>query len=287
MRTYIECVPCFIKQALIVARFISDDEQVHEKILRKTMAVSSKMDFNVTPPEIGRVIHRVIREISKNPDPYRQIKAHSNQLALKLYPEMKKEIAQSNDPLGVATRIAISGNIIDFAQLSSLDDAMIKRVIKDSVTAPLSKSNIDDFRLAVNQARNVLYLGDNAGEIVFDRLLLEQLPREKITFAVRGSPVINDATMDDAKQTGITEIVRVIDNGSDVPGTILKTCSDAFRSQFEKSDLIVSKGQGNYETLSDENKDIIFLFKVKCPVVARDVGGNVGDLILKKNIYSF
>jgi uncharacterized protein with ATP-grasp and redox domains len=135
----------------------------------------------------------------------------------------------------------------------------------------------------VNQAEKILDLADNAGEIVFDRLLIEQLPTEKVTLVVKGEPVINDATMEDAKVAGLTEIVKVIDNGSDAPGTIMESCSQRFLEHFEDSDLVIAKGQGNYETLSRVDKNIFFILKAKCPVIARDLGCKVGEMIIRRN----
>ena len=126
-----------------------------------------------------------------------------------------------------------------------------------------------------------LYLADNAGEIVFDRLLIERLPAEKVTLAVRGGAVLNDATLIDAENTGITELVEVIRNGSDAPGTILEDCSEEFKRCFAAADLIVAKGQGNYESLSHFKKKIYFLLTVKCSVVAQDLKCCVNDLVLQ------
>jgi len=147
----------------------------------------------------------------------------------------------------------------------------------------MSENQIYEFRDAVRRAENILYLADNAGEIVLDRLLIGQLPVERVTVVVKGEPVINDATMDDAIIAGLPKIVEVIDNGSDAPGTILETCSQAFRNRFENTDLIIAKGQGNYETLSDANKNIFFILKAKCPIIARDLGCEIGEMILRKS----
>ena len=129
----------------------------------------------------------------------------------------------------------------------------------------------------------MLYLADNAGEIVFDWLLLEQMPVEKVTVAVRGSPVLNDATIADTQAAGIPGLVELIDNGSDAPGTILDDCSAEFRRRFDRTDLIIAKGQGNYETLNEVEKDIFFVLKAKCPVIARDLDCHVGSLILRRS----
>ena len=271
-----------MSQALRAVQFITDDKTVHEKVMREVLRTACEIDLSSTPPAMGQIIHQVIRQYTGNEDPYRQVKKHSNQLGLKMYPELKEKIEQSDDPFEMAVRVAIAGNIIDFAKINELDDEKIYQVIEDSFTAPLPKENVSEFRRAIEDANDILFLGDNAGEIVFDRLLLEQMPQEKITFAVRGGPVINDATMKDAEDAGITELVEVIDNGSDAPGTILESCSEDFVRRFETADLIVAKGQGNFETLSDTDKNIFFLLKVKCPVVTQDVGLEVGSLVLKR-----
>ncbi|KPK72028.1 MAG: hypothetical protein AMJ79_16090 [Phycisphaerae bacterium SM23_30] len=283
MKTYLDCIGCFLDQALKSARLVSDDEGMHERVLREILRAAVKMDLTQPPAVMGRFIHQTVRRFSGHEDPYRSIKDHFNRLALGYYPRLKKDIEASGDPLARAVRLAIAGNIIDFAVRSRLDDAKLDQAIEESLRADMSGAVLEDFRGAVRGAERILYLGDNAGEIVFDRLLLEQLPREKVTFVVRGGPVINDATRADAETAGITDLVEVIDNGSDVAGTMLEMCSEEFRCRFEEADLIAAKGQGNYETLNQVNKDIFFLLKVKCPVIARDIGCEVGRLVLQRN----
>ena len=280
MRTFLECVPCFVRQALDSARLVTDDETVHEQVLREVLREVGEMDFHSSPPVMGQHMHRLIRRLVADDDPYRNIKDHFNRLALALYPELEKRVEGSRDPLETAVRVAIAGNIIDFGSNCDLEDSRVEEAIESSLVAPLSKSAVEDLRESAGRATSILYLGDNAGEIVFDRLLIEQLPRQKVTYVVRGSPVINDATMSDALATGMTDLVEVIDNGSDAPGTILETCSVAFRRRFQAADLVIAKGQGNYETLSEANKSIHFLLKVKCPVIARHIGCDVDDLVL-------
>jgi len=278
MRTFLECVPCFVRQALDSARLVTDDETVHEQVLREVLREVGEMDFHSSPPVMGQHMHRLIRRLVADDDPYRNIKDHFNRLALALYPELEKRVEGSRDPLETAVRVAIAGNIIDFGSNCDLEDSRVEEAIESSLVAPLSKSAVDDLRESAGRATSILYLGDNAGEIVFDRLLIEQLPRQKVTYVVRGSPVINDATMSDALATGMTDLVEVIDNGSDAPGTILETCSVAFRRRFEAADLVIAKGQGNYETLSEADKSIFYLLKVKCPVIARHIGCDVDSL---------
>ena len=221
MRTCLDCVPCFVRQALDAARFVTDDPRVHERVLREVLRAASDMDLSVTPPEMGRRIHRAIREMTGVADPYRGVKEQFNRAALALYPELKERVGQSADPLETAARLAIAGNIIDFGVRSTIAEAEVEATICASLTEPLVGS-IDPFRAALAEAGSILYLADNAGEIVCDRLLIEELPPEKVAVAVKGSPIINDATLADAEAAGLIGLVEVIDNGSDAPGTILR-----------------------------------------------------------------
>ncbi|HIJ71209.1 MAG TPA: DUF89 family protein [Planctomycetes bacterium] len=283
MRSYLDCIPCFVRQALEAARLVACDEKTSEKVVRRVLALAAEMDLNQSPPVMGGKIHRVIRQVTGKDDPYKKIKQKFNALALRMYPEMKGLVAGSPKPLETAVRLAIAGNIIDFGVSSSLKTAEVEQTIEDSLKTDFDMSEFEEFSAAVKKARKILYLCDNAGEIVFDRLLIEQLPYEKITCVVKGSPVINDATMEDAVITGLTEVVKVIENGSDDPGTVLKACSEDFRRRFDRADLVIAKGQGNYETLSDADKNIFFILKAKCPVIARHLGCQVGTMILSKS----
>jgi len=283
MRIFLDCIPCFVRQALDSARLATDDEQIHEKVIRKVLRLAADLDMSQSPPAIGQQIHRLIRELVGNNDPYHRIKERFNNLALKLYPDLRKQIVGSDDRLETAIRLAIAGNIIDFGVKTSLAESDIKKTISDSLSGYLNPEQIQGFKNTITEAEKIIYLADNAGEIVFDRLLIEQLPYEKVTVVVKSKPVINDATMEDAAVAGLTRIVEVIDNGSDAPGTILESCSQAFRNRFAEADLVIAKGQGNYETLSDADKNIFFILKAKCPVIAGDLGCEVGEMILRKS----
>ena len=283
MKIFLDCIPCFVRQALDSARLVTDDERVHEKVVRETLCLTADLDMSQSPPAIGQKIHRLIRELVGNNDPYHELKQRFNRLAMRMCIELAEQVRASEDPLETAVRLAIAGNIIDLGVKTSIAESDIERIIRDCLTADFDSQQLEDFRNAVSRAKRILYLADNAGEIVFDRLLIELLPYEKITVVVKGEPVINDATMEDAEFAGLTEMTEVIDNGSDAPGTILETCSQTFRNRFEDTDLIIAKGQGNYETLSDSDKNIFFILKAKCPVIARDLGCEVGQMILKKS----
>lgn len=282
MKTYLDCIPCFVRQALDAARHATEDKRIHEQVVRGVLNLSKDLDMTQSPPVTGQQIHRLIRELVRVDDPYHGVKQRFNDVALKLYSKMRQLIIESKDPFKTAVCLAIAGNIIDFGVKSQLQESELEETIEQCLAKEFSGTNLEDFRRAIEQAESILYLADNAGEIVFDRLLIEQLPVEKVTVAVKGYPVINDATMEDAVIAGLPEIVDVIDNGSDAPGTILQSCSQSFRDYFDKADLIIAKGQGNYETLSDINKNIFFILKAKCPVISRNIGCEVGEMILQQ-----
>ncbi len=283
MQTYLDCFPCFLRQALDAARFATDDEKIHARVIQNVLCLAAQTNMHNPPPVIGQKVHRLIRELTGNEDPYREQKRRSNELALRLYSEMKQDVEETPNPLEAAVRLAIAGNILDFGVNRSLEYAQAEKVIGAALDAEFDCRELSDFANGVEQARDILYLGDNAGETVFDRVLIEKLPHEKITFVVKGSPVINDATMEDAEVAGLTDLVDVITNGSDGPGTILETCSSQFRERFDRAGLIVAKGQGNYESLSDVDKPIFFILKAKCPVIARDLDCEIGEMILRQN----
>ena len=286
MRTYLECVPCFVRQSLDASRMVTDDPVVHERVARETLRLVAEMPFDRSPPWMGQRIHKLLRDATGNPHPYREVKRHSNALALELYPTLKQRVRASVDPFAAAVRMAIAGNVIDFGCRSRLADDEVHQAIEDAMDprAPeLDNGAVDDLRRAIEHAGDILYLADNAGEIVFDRLLIEEMPTDRITLVVRGGPVINDATREDAEAAGLSSLVPVMDNGSDVPGTILEFCSLGFRSRFEQCDFVIAKGQGNYETLGGEDQNIFFLFKAKCPVIARAVGSEVGQMVVCQN----
>jgi uncharacterized protein with ATP-grasp and redox domains len=282
MRIYLDCIPCFIRQSLDAARHATRDHHIHEQVVREVLRLANDLDTNQSPPAIGQQIHRLVRKLVGVKDPYREVKSEFNNAALKLYSKMRQFIIESEAPLTTAVRLAIAGNIIDFGVNRSLRKSDLEKTISECLAADFSNRQLKPFQQAINEADEILYIADNAGEIVFDRLLIEQLPIDKITVVVKGQPVINDATMTDAMLAGLPKIVEVIDNGSDAPGTILESCSQSFKMRFEKADLIIAKGQGNYETLSDVRKNIFFILKVKCPVIARDIGCEVGRMIFQK-----
>lgn len=278
MKTYLDCFPCFLRQALEAARMAGADEERQRLILDRTMALLQDASLESKPPEIGDGVHRIVRQLTGDDDPYAAVKAESTREALRLYPRLKALVAEDGDRLERAIRIAIAGNVIDFATGADFD---IKEGLERILNQPFAINDIAAFRKALSEARSVLYLGDNAGETVFDRVLIEALD-VPVIYAVKGGPIINDATVDDALAAGLDEVAEVVSTGSDAPGTILSRCSAEFRALYERAELVIAKGQANYETLSEERGRLFFLLKVKCPVIARDIGAPVGSIVLKR-----
>ncbi len=278
MKTYLDCYPCLLRQALDAARIAGADEGQQKAVLDRVLDLLTQMDPSSTPPEIGDRVHRTVRREVGDGDPYRMAKAASTREALALYPQMKALLAAAEDPLETAVRLSIAGNIIDFGPAQSHD---LREVVERVLSQPLEIDDGPALREALTRVGQVLYLADNAGETVFDRLLIEMLD-VPVVYAVKGGPILNDATMEDALAAGIDEVAAVVHTGSDAPGTILARCSPQFRRRFEEAEVIIAKGQGNYETLSECDGRLFFLLQVKCPAIARDVGVPVGSLVLKR-----
>jgi len=279
MKTSLDCIPCILRQSLDAARMVSKDPKVHENILREVLGWAGEMDLSQSPPAMAQRIHRRLREIAGVDDPYRETKDRQNFIALEMLPSLRSKIESASDPLLLAARLAIAGNVIDMGVNGNLTEADMLQAVNRALTEPLV-GDYDEFRTAIAKAQSILYLADNAGEIAFDRLLIEKLLPERVTLVVRGAPVINDATLADAQAVGLDKIVEIIDNGSDAPGTILRDCSQEFQRRYSDADLIIAKGQGNFETLSNEPENIFFLFKVKCPLVSELVHQPIGTQML-------
>jgi len=277
MKSYLDCIPCFFTQALRAGRIATDDEQLLKRILDELGAMLSQVSLESTPPETGRLIYRMVREITGNADPFRELKRESTQQALALYPSLKRTIEESNDNLLTAIRIAIAGNVIDFGASATFD---IDTAIDEALEKDFAICDYDTFKRRLEKSNSVLYIGDNAGETVFDRLLIEQM-NKPVVYVVRETPVINDATAEDAVQAGLDQVATIVSSGTDAPGTILSTCSPEFRQMLDRSEFVIAKGQGNYEGLSDENRSIFFLLKIKCQIIADDIGVTNGDIVLK------
>jgi uncharacterized protein with ATP-grasp and redox domains len=246
--------------------------------MRRLLVFLSKADYQQSPPVLGREIHRMIRQELNNPDPYREIKDKYNRLILDMYSDLEKMVITAKDPFDTAMRLAIAGNVIDFGSQHQLDVLeTINRVIKAHIAIDDSQKLKENLK----SAKSLLYIGDNCGEIVLDKLFIEHIKVAKIYFAVRSGPVINDITIDDALRVGMDKISKIITTGDNAPGAVWESTSNEFKEVFNKADVIISKGQGNLEGLIDVPGNIYFLFVSKCDLIARRVGAIKGDFIVK------
>lgn len=282
-KLHLGCVPCFQRQALQAATMAVRDEAARERILREVMRELLRTDWRARPPEMARRVHRIVRTISGIDDPYEGVKKKYNELALSLYPRLSAMVEKSGNPLLTAVKLAIAGNIVDFGALSQFDlEGTIDEVVSKGFT-------IDDFEILkkkLQDAKSMVYTADNAGEIVFDKLLIETMltirPLEQITFVVKGGPIINDATLKDVHHVGLAKLPGIklftISNGD--PNTGPQRDSPEFLDMLKETDLNIAKGQGNYEALS-EQRNIFFLLMAKCPILADDLGVDIGDVVLK------
>ncbi len=281
MRVYLDCFPCFLRQSIIALRLATKDESLQKSILKSILEDIRKADTTKPPAYTTTFIHRKIRQLLGR-DPFKEIKSEYNQIALRLYPSLKTTIKESPDPLWTSARLAIAGNIIDFGIFTSID---IEGTVRRALDNPIAVDDYSSFRDAISNTDEILYLTDNAGEIIFDKLLIETLIShgKKVKAVVKGSPVINDSTMEDAEESGLTGVCEVIDNGSEAVGTILEWTSPLFQRTFKDAQLIISKGQGNFETLAGPEKKIFFLFQSKCDVVSKELSLSTGSMLLKKS----
>lgn len=225
MRTYLDCLPCFLDQALRAGRMATDDATKIKRLLDEVGAMLRNIPLESTPPETGRLIYKKVREITGRPDPYKQIKSESTEKALTLYPALKKKVEKSNDRLLTAVRIAIAGNVIDFGVNRDFD---IEEEIDETLKKDFAVCDYGKFKKYLDKDKEILYIGDNAGESVFDKILIEEM-KKPVTYVIRGAPVINDATYEDAVQAGIDQIATIVSSGTDAPGILLKTCSSEFK----------------------------------------------------------
>lgn len=285
MQTENDCLPCFLRQALATVRRCTDDTQQQWRLVTEVGAMFATFDHRLSPPENAVRYYRLIADRTGIADPYQAEKQESNDFALALEARTRELIAREADPLLAAIQFAINANVLDYGAQYLLDrDAALA-----SCRQPLAINQYPALRRLIDQGANILYLADNCGEIVFDKLLIERLIAHgcNVTLAVRQSPIINDATLEDARSCGLDVVCPVIDNGADLPGTSLTQCSEAFRNRFAQADCIISKGMGNFECLSGVRAPLFFLFIVKCASVRHylnrcfpDAGLRIGSSVL-------
>ncbi len=289
MKTSLMCMECNIKQIIKLSNLLNVDNKKQEEAFKKIFSKLSNVSFDLTNPEImGTITWPIITKVFNNDNPYKKIKAMYNELLYKLYNDFKEQVNKSEDKIDTALKLAVVGNVIDFGARHkfSKEDVLESTRNVDSLTF-----KIDDrksFRKQLKTAKNLLYIGDNCGEIVLDRLFIqtikEEYPNLEIYFGVREAPVLNDVTEEDAYQVKMQEVAKIIKSGVAYPGTVLRASSKEFVDIFNKSDIVIAKGQGNFESLSDiKRKGLYLILIVKCGYIAEVANTEVMDYIVKEN----
>ena len=272
----------YFSQALKISKRMKLSEQKTSEILRGVGKILSKYDLNVTPPEIAKEVYEFISKISKVKDPYLNEKKEAINEALKFKKILQKRIQKSKNPLFDACRVAVSGNVIDLGVNQEYD---LQKEIKNIFELNFKYNDFDKFQSELNNAKSIVYLADNAGENVFDEILIEVLKNyvDTIYYFVRGKPIINDVTKEDLAGLEIEKLAKIIDTGVSTPGFNLKFANEISKKLFYEADMVISKGMGNFECLYNEcKKSVFYLFKVKCEVVAREVKANIGEYVFLK-----
>ena len=287
MKLFLDCIPCFQKQVLFTVKDL--DDKLKSKILRKVMILLCDTSWELTPDEIANKAYNLIREETGIADPYKQIKKQSNKMAMELYQKLKTEMKsiRQKDRLYIAANLAIAGNIIDYGPAFEFD---LGKTIKEVLNKEPAINDFDILSEKVMSAESLLYFADNAGEIALDKMFIQEMitirgkPFNHISFVVKGGPIINDAMIEDAYEVGIDKLPNVvfykIGNGQE--GTGPNRWEDVVKEWIKEHDLVISKGQGNFEGLS-ENSNIFFMLIAKCPVIAKEIGVNVKDTVIKYN----
>ncbi|SKC81090.1 damage-control phosphatase ARMT1 family protein [Maledivibacter halophilus] len=277
MEIQLDCIPCFLRQVLEASRMNTKDEEIQKEILLESINIIAEIDKYKSAPEVGRDLHRLVKKYTKVEDPYKELKEKSIETAERIYPDMKHFLYKQKERLYWALKISSVGNIMDAAIYG---DKSIKENFLEEFDKEFKICEIEKFQKCLKNAKTLLIIGDNAGETVFDRVLIEELLQLDVIYAVRSKPIINDTTTKEAYDSQLQYSAKIISTGCDAPGVILDECSEEFKEIYDTADVIISKGQGNYETLSDESRGIFFLLKAKCPVIAKDIGVMVNDYVL-------
>jgi hypothetical protein len=277
MKTYLKCIPCFVKQALRVGEMAFDKDEDIMKLMAKIGCRIKDIEMGQTPPEMGTMIYDELHKITGIADPYAKEKAAHINEAKRLYPLLKEKLSQAQDPLMLAIRIAIAGNVMDLGMDKQFN---IEKDLEKILQQEFSICDYQEFKETLKNSKQILYLGDNSGESVFDKILIETL-NKPVTYVVRGKPIINDVTYEDAIASGLDEVAEIISSGTPAPATILRLCNKKFLERYNTATMIISKGQGNYEGLSETDKPVFFLLKAKCPVIANDIGVKEDDIVCK------
>ena len=278
MEVLLDCIPCMLRQALEASRLATDDIQKQDSIMDKTMKILLNYKSYRNSPDLAREIHQIIKSETGFYDPYSKIKEHDLKAAKNIYSYLKEFLQSKENSLYWALKIAATGNNIDAAIYGSMN---LEKCIENELNKEFSICDIEILQSKLITATNMLIIGDNTGETLFDKVMIEKFSGLTVSYAVRSEPIINDVTKEDAYASGLGEVSNIVSTGCNAPGAILEDCNDEFIDIYNKSDIIISKGQGNFEALSEERGNIFFLFKAKCPMISRKLNVNLNEYIFK------
>ncbi len=278
MKATLDCLECIVTQALRAARRATNDEAAQRRILDEVMRRIPAMSLNESPASLSLAAYGVTTAETGVADPYREAKREQNAMALELEEELRALVRESDDPLDAALHLAAAGNVIDLGTMHA-QEIDIHEAIAQVMRERFAIDHSGAFRDALARCKDLLFLLDNAGEIVFDKILIEELLKHtRVTAVVKAGPIINDALMEDAEQAGITALCEVIDNGGAFVGSPLHLVPERFLERMRRADIILGKGQGNYETVDEFPGDVFLILRAKCHVVARHMGVKFGQV---------
>ncbi len=266
MKIGMACYDCILKQIPVMARLASESEAEQRRMIRRLLRILTEADEETSPPEVASSFYREVRSVSGINDFFRREKDESTRIALSLYPALEKLTGESPDPFESALRLAIGGNIIDYGATPDFSMDGLEERIHEVLEHSIDYEALERLRSAMEQADSIFYILDNCGEAVLDRLLISQFA-PKITLGVRGEAVLNDVTRREAEMSGLGHFT-IYDTGDMAPGVSLRNSHDDFLRAMRRADLVVAKGQGNFETLTDYDRPIAFLLRIKCGVIA-------------------
>lgn len=280
MKATLDCLECIAAQALRAARVVTNDASVQRAILNETVKRIPDLDMERSPAELSLIAYELASSLSGNPDAYRALRREQNEFALRLEPSLRERVRNSSEPLVTALHLAAAGNVIDLGvkQASEID---VHAAIEQVMSERFAVDHTEAFMESLAKSKDLVLLLDNAGEIVFDKILIEELLHyTKVTAAVKAGPIINDVLMEDAEQVGLTALCEVIDNGGAFVGSPLDLVPASFLERMKQADMIVGKGQGNYETVDVFPGDVFLILRAKCEVIARHMGVQYGQVAL-------
>jgi damage-control phosphatase, subfamily I len=277
-----ECLACFTRQARETAERATPDGDVRSEVMRRVAALAKSASPSMCPPEFAERVYDTVAAVTGNPDPFVAEKRLANDMAIGLEPRFRELLSSASDSMRAAIQFSIAGNSMDLGVVREYGD--VGALAEAMLTRPLGIDDYWSFQDVLSRAHHVLIVGDNNGEIVFDRLLIEEMMKIRAchyTYVVRGRPVINDVTLEDARSVGIDCVADIVESGCGAPGLLLSSCPANLLAMFQSADMVIAKGQGNYESLSEAPRDVFFLLMVKCDVVARDISAPVGAAVVK------